>query len=106
MCGTISGAMDPMMWFGILGAIISGRIAAMAVTDRARAEAEFARFTRRFRAAWWLKNRVYYPVRPHVRAMGRLIESIGVERVERLVRQVETRDLPGSIPGFSMLGCY
>ncbi len=38
--------------------------------------------------------------------MGRLIETIGVERVERLVKQVETRDLPGSIPGFSMLGCY
>jgi flavin-dependent dehydrogenase len=106
MCGTISGAMDPLMWFGILGAIISGKIAAIAVTDRARAEAEFAYFTRRFRAAFWLKNQVYYRVRPHVKAMGRVIDAVGVKRVERLVKQVETRNLPGSIPGYAMLGCH
>jgi hypothetical protein len=106
MCGTISGAMDPMMWFGILGAIMTGKIAAMAVVDRQKAEAEFQRFTRRFRAAYWLKNQVFYRVRPHVGAMEKAINTIGVPRVEKMVRVVETRNLQGAVPGYAMLGCH
>jgi flavin-dependent dehydrogenase len=106
MCGTISGAMDPMMWFGILGAIVTGKVAALAVTDREKAQGEFERFTRRFGAALFLKNQVFYRLRPHVDAMERAINALGVPRVERLVSMVEKKDLKGSIPGFGMLGCY
>ncbi len=104
MCGTISGAMDPVMWFGILGAIMTGRIAAMAVSDRAAAASEFARFTKRFRAAWYFKNHVFNYIRPHVSAMEKAINLIGVPRVEHMVGVVERRNLPGSIPGYAMLG--
>lgn len=106
MCGTMSGAMDPVMWFGILGAIMTGKITAMAVTDREKAAAEFQRITRRFRAAYYFKNKVFYRVRPHVDAMEKVINTLGVRRTERLVSVVETRNLPGSVPGFGMLGCH
>jgi hypothetical protein len=36
MCGTISGCIDPFMGFGISGALVSGKVAAMAVSDRER----------------------------------------------------------------------
>ena len=43
LCGTLSGMMDPMMWFGILGATVSGKVAALAITDRDRAVRDFQR---------------------------------------------------------------
>ncbi len=41
--GTLSGSIEPVMGFGMLGAFISGKIAAIAVTDRGRAYKEFRR---------------------------------------------------------------
>lgn len=49
LCGTISGFMDPFAWFGILGGMLSGKVAAMAVNDPQGARREFARFNRNFR---------------------------------------------------------
>jgi hypothetical protein len=39
--GTLSGMIEPFWGYGIVGAIISGRLAATAVTDRSAAESEF-----------------------------------------------------------------
>jgi hypothetical protein len=54
LAGTIAGMMDPFFLFGIHGALVSGRIAALTVMDRMKGEAEFARvnryFTQTFRA--------------------------------------------------------
>jgi len=54
LAGTIAGMMDPFFLFGIHGALISGRIAALTVMDREKGQAEFARvnryFTQTFRA--------------------------------------------------------
>ncbi len=49
LAGTISGMMDPALLFGIHGALISGKIAALAVKDRAKASEEFRRINRYFR---------------------------------------------------------
>jgi len=35
--GTISEAMDPFLWFRILGALVTGKVAALAVYDRPKA---------------------------------------------------------------------
>jgi hypothetical protein len=48
LTGTLSGMQDPSMVLGVHGALVSGRIAAMAVRDRARAADEFRRMNR-----WW-----------------------------------------------------
>ncbi|MHB8895425.1 MAG: NAD(P)/FAD-dependent oxidoreductase [Candidatus Geothermincolia bacterium] len=43
LAGTISGMMEPFVLFGVHGALVSGKIAAMAVEDRAAAHREFKR---------------------------------------------------------------
>jgi hypothetical protein len=48
LTGTLSGMQDPLMVLGVHGALVSGRIAAMAVQDRQRASGEFRRMNR-----WW-----------------------------------------------------
>ena len=107
LAGTMAGAMDPFGWFGILGALISGKVAALAVTDRGRALGEFRRFNRNFARVYWFKNRVFYKVRPHVTAIQRLVNAVGVERTQAFAEFAFNRRVPGGIPGFTdMLGCY
>jgi len=45
LTGTLAGFIETNLGFGITGALLSGRIAAMAVTDRERAAKEFNGFT-------------------------------------------------------------
>ena len=45
MAGTMGGFVEPAFGFGITGALLSGKISAMAVTDPEKAEKEFKRFT-------------------------------------------------------------
>lgn len=109
LCGTLSGAMDPMMWFGISGALVTGKVAALAVTDPGRAAADFERFTRRYRLAYAIKNRLWYPwIRPNIPSgMERLTRAIGTRNVERLARltTMDNAPVPFAIPGFSHLSC-
>ncbi len=51
LAGTVSGMMDPVLFFGMHGAFLSGKIAADAVTDPAAAYDEFRRL-----------NLTFYPV--------------------------------------------
>jgi len=109
LCGTISGAMDPMLWFGISGALVTGKVAALAIGDRPRAEAEFNRFTRRFKENFILKNNIWYKfVRPNVNAMEKTINLLGVPAVEKMGKLLEEGKLPTrtAIPGFSYLSCH
>jgi hypothetical protein len=109
-CGTIAGFMDPFAWFGITGALVSGKIAALAVTDPDKAQADFACFTRYFNRALNFKDHVWYPyLRPRVGLMEKAVQLVGPERVSRVMNQYinEGRHTPFSIPGFAHLGaCY
>lgn len=51
LAGSLGGSMDPLLNFGMLGAMVSGRIAALAVTHPRRALVEFHRL-----------NLFYYPL--------------------------------------------
>ncbi len=108
MCGTISGAMDPFFWFGILGALVTGKTAAMAVYDRERAAADFARFNRGFTKGLSFKQNVWYRIRPHVGLMERQIRLLGPERLSRMIEIALKRGakFPFNLPGFSNLGNY
>lgn len=106
LCGTISGAMDPWFWFGISGALVTGKVAAMAVSDRAGAQEEFCRFTRKFRYFYEIKNRLWYPfIRPRVSHSERLIKAVGAPNANRMnVLFAERADIGkvkvGLVPGF------
>jgi flavin-dependent dehydrogenase len=46
LTGTLAGFIEPALGFGITGALVSGKIAALTVIDRQKGEAEFDRFTK------------------------------------------------------------
>ncbi|MFH1149355.1 MAG: NAD(P)-binding protein [Actinomycetota bacterium] len=56
LAGTLAGYMESYMFFGMLGALVSGKIAAMAVSDKARACEEFRLATRSFAGAYLVKK--------------------------------------------------
>ena len=56
LAGTLSGAMDPGALFGIHGAILSGRLAAVAVDDPDRAAREFKEMNKYYRINYYLRR--------------------------------------------------
>jgi len=60
LTGTLAGLIEPAIGFGITGALLSGRIAAITVMDPDKGKAEFDRFTRGMPAAIARKKDPYY----------------------------------------------
>jgi flavin-dependent dehydrogenase len=58
LTGSLSGSMDPMFLFGIHGALLSGKIAALAVSDPEKAEQAF-RNLNRFFIPTLIQRRIY-----------------------------------------------
>ncbi len=108
LCGTMTGAVDPMGWFGILGALVTGKVAALAIEDRVAALKEFQRFTRLYRRFFFIKKRLGYPLGRYVTATEKALKMIGPHRLERFGQNMVREDthLAFSIPGFANLGCY
>jgi flavin-dependent dehydrogenase len=52
LAGTLSGTMDPFLLFGVHGALVSGKIAAMAVSDHQAALEEFNRVNKYYRQGY------------------------------------------------------
>ncbi len=65
LAGTISGMMEPGLFCGIHGAIVSGKVAALAVTDPEGAARDFKRFTRGFKKCWYTHRYINNPQRQH-----------------------------------------
>lgn len=106
MCGTISGCLDPFMGFGISGALVSGKVAAIAVSDRERAEGEFERFTRNFARVQRFKNEVWYPLRERVDIMEDVARILGPDRaIGLLIDGLRHGRKTSAIPGFSPMSC-
>ena len=113
MCGTMSGAMCPFFWFGISGALVTGKIAAIAVTNPERAQEEFERFLYRSRRIYYFNEVWRRLIRPHVTFLEYLFKLIGPQRMGKLLKLTETDRLPDlplpipfSIPGFGHLNTY
>jgi len=106
MCGAISGAFDPLLGFGISGAIVSGKVAAMAVSDREKAAEEFRRFTRNFASVYNFKRESWYPVTGEVVALEKILSALGPKRTFSLMMEGIKRGIgKTAIPGFSPLSC-
>ena len=56
LTGTLSGMQDPSMVLGVHGALVSGKIAAMAIHDREKATVEFHRMNRWWKEAYILRR--------------------------------------------------
>jgi len=56
LAGTLAGVIDPLLFFGMLGALVSGRIAAKAIEDKAEAYDDFRRVTMLFYPEYVLKK--------------------------------------------------
>jgi flavin-dependent dehydrogenase len=52
LAGTLSGSMDPFLLFGVHGALVSGKIAAIAVEDHQAGLQEFKRVNRHYAQGW------------------------------------------------------
>lgn len=104
MCGTMSGCLDPFMGFGISGALISGKIAATAVTQPEKAREEFDRFNRNFAKVFAFKHGFWYKLRERVDLLEGLAKILGPERSARLVIEgIKQGRKNSAIPGFSLL---
>lgn len=107
LCGTIAGFIDPKFWFGIAGALVSGKIAALAVYNREKAERDFTIFNRYFKRGYFLKKYIWSKlIRPRVGMMERFVKKIGIDKIEKIGNKMinAERHNPGSIPGFANLG--
>jgi flavin-dependent dehydrogenase len=106
MCGTMSGMIDPFMGFGISGGLISGKVAAIAVSDRTKAEEEFARFTRNYARVLKFKQEVWDPLRARVDILEDIARILGTERTIGLIIEGLRKGRKNSaIPGFSPVSC-
>ncbi|MDY6794396.1 MAG: NAD(P)-binding protein [Actinomycetota bacterium] len=107
MCGTISGSMDPFMGFGISGGLVSGKVAAIAVTDRDAAAEEFARFNRNFARVYRFKQDIWYGLRSRVDLLEDVAGILGTGSSVRLLGEGIHRGRKSSaIPGFSPVSCH
>jgi len=94
------------MGFGISGALVSGKVAAIAVSDEDLASAEFARFTRNFERVFRFKQDVWYALRERVDLMEGVARVLGHERSLALLLEGIRRGRKSSaIPGFSPVSC-
>jgi len=59
LAGTVAGVMDPTMYYGMLGALVSGKVAATAVTDPELAGRQFKQVTRTYTPSWLIKRTHY-----------------------------------------------
>lgn len=94
LAGSLSGTMDPMFLFGIHGALLSGKIAALAVRDREGAEREFRRINRNY-GRTWIRRRLYQrnPFRNSLQALL-------LRRFPEAACRLSSRATEG-IPGYS-----
>jgi flavin-dependent dehydrogenase len=93
LTGTLAGAMDPVAFFGLHGALVSGRIAALAIEDKERAWQEFRKCVSVFPVAYLLSRAMQLqPRRMNVLAFWMAFKNF--ERL-KLVRKIIREGVPG-----------
>lgn len=100
LSGNLSGMQEPMMMFGIVGAIFSGKISAMAVYDRENAVKEFKAFTKNWTSNYFMRKIFEkMPLRDRI-AEGMLIKA--PERIKRFAMESDRMAIPGVV-GFPIM---
>lgn len=84
LAGTLSGSIDPLLLFGVHGALVSGKIAAIAVSDHQKGLEEFQRINSAFRRGFavsvayrrmpmWMLKRATWAGIKYYPALGRIL---------------------------------
>ncbi len=94
LAGTLSGAIDPFLFYGMLGALVSGRIAAMAVEDKGEAYAAFRKATFPFYATYAAKKAMtHVPDAAKKAFLQGALPTLPL--IERLALFILSRNTPG-----------
>lgn len=99
LAGTVTCAMDPILYFGMLPAMISGRIAATAVTDRDKAIAQHkaanASYARYWRIKEFMRKSPDFMRRPMMNMAASLMGKVPTSMMKRYWKVM---------PGYNMFG--
>jgi flavin-dependent dehydrogenase len=98
LTGTLSGMMEPFALFGVHGALVSGKIAALAVEDRAEAWREF-----KFQLTTWKRMLVNRKVYNRMPMAARRAAVVGLNTVLTSTGELGARMLGGAfhaVPGY------
>ncbi len=106
LAGSLTGMMDPVLMFGIHGALLSGKVAARAVSDRQAAMEEFGVLTHYYRHSWLTRKLVAsvpaayrkYVYRFLRYPMGEFLKRYGA--YTRPMLQLMGKGIPGYEPGY------
>ncbi|MDD5748985.1 MAG: hypothetical protein PHP64_08090, partial [Actinomycetota bacterium] len=97
LAGTLSGVIDPFLFFGMLGALVSGRIASTAIVDKEKAWQDFKRATRTFYSNFVAKK-IWDALPDSVR---RPLGQTGL-RMMPAVEDIATKIFARNIPGWRL----
>jgi hypothetical protein len=100
LAGTLAGVMDPTMYFGMLGALVSGKIAATAVTDSEKARRQFKQLTRTYSRSFLLKRA--HDLLPD--ALRRPLMDFGISYLMKERPDDFWRKLWAIVPGYDVFG--
>lgn len=94
LAGTLAGMQDPYFFFGVHASLISGKIASIAVDDKAKAYEMFKEYTSFFKYSWLLR-RFWDVQNPSVQTW--ILRSLfsAQEKVPRLLQEIILRLVPG-----------
>lgn len=94
LAGTLAGVIDPFLFFGMLGALVSGKIAAKAIEDKGEAWEDFRKTSRSFYPAYVVKRA--WNLLPDFIKKPLVIACMTVmPRVEPIALQRFARNVPG-----------
>ncbi|MCX5859055.1 MAG: hypothetical protein NT056_04060, partial [Proteobacteria bacterium] len=104
LAGTLAGMMDPQILFGIAGALISGKIAALAVENREKALQDFKFYTRNWKENW-ITRRIFERI-PFRTSLMKSFLVKSPEKVRKMIMQSGRLAIPGvdSYPVIKVLG--
>jgi NAD(P)-binding Rossmann-like domain len=97
LAGSLAGVLDPVAFFGLHGALVSGRIAALAIEDKERAWHEFRRCVSVYPMAYTLSRMMGLQPRP----LNVLAFRIALGNFERL--KLVQKIMQVGIPGYRCL---
>ncbi len=102
LAGTFAGVQDPILLFGVHGALLSGKIAAVAVDDKEKALKLFYSTTSSFKYAWFVKKLIL-DLQPHPirKSLVRLILGLWAKNPNELKGSIDFA--LSTIPGFNVM---
>ena len=100
LAGTLSGSIDPLLLFGVHGALVSGKVAAIAVSDHRKGLEEFQRINRQFKRGFYASVVYHHIPMPLLKRLA----WQGVKNYPKMAPLLGDRFF-GLVPGFrSLLG--